>query len=117
MRSIEGISEVEPLGRWTDGPVARIRFNAALPTKFKLRLMVTTVYGPNHGLPVKVRVGATEQQFSVAQVPQSVSLAFDSTTPSDTIELVIPQPTSPRSRGESRDDRKLGIRLKSLAID
>jgi len=43
-------------------------------------------------------------------------LEFDLRRPSDTIEIVIPKPTSPQSVGEGGDPRMLGVRLKSLRV-
>ena len=110
----EGLSGAEAWGRWTDGPVARIRFAHMLPQKFALELGVWAAYAQNSGLPVKVRIGDTEREVTVSAT--TVRLDFDLRGPTDTIEIKLPAPTSPASRGESADPRLLGIGLKTLRI-
>lgn len=112
---VEGFSGREPWGRWTDGPVARIRFAQPLPPRFTLALDIARVYGPNRDQPVGVRIGDEERTFT-ADGPATVEFAFDLRRPADTIEFAIPQPASPYSRGESGDRRALGIGLGALHI-
>ncbi len=112
---VEGFSGREPWGRWTDGPVARIRFVQPLPPRFTLALDIARVYGPNRDQPVGVRIGDEERTFT-AGGPATVEFAFDLRHPVDTIEFAIPQPASPYSRGESGDRRALGIGLGALHI-
>ena len=113
---IEGISHAEPPGRWTDGPVARIRFSRALPRQFTLEFVVAHAYGPNRGLPVTVRVADATKQFVPDADNQRVSMKIFTRDAADTLEFLIPRPTSPASSGASRDTRALGIRLKELRV-
>jgi phage-related protein len=111
-----GMSHAEPDGRWTDGPVARLRFARRLPRRFRLELDIVDVYPPNRGRPLTARVGNDIREVRLPHNPDTVRLTFESRAPGNTIELHIPQPTSPASRGESRDMRLLGIRVKMLRV-
>jgi hypothetical protein len=113
---LDGISAHEPRGRWTDAAVARVRLRQPLPRRFTLEIVVADVYEPNRGQPVTVRVGSEAKQFSARNTPQTIRLSFALSQPVDTIEFEIPRPTSPASRGESADPRKLGIRLQALGV-
>jgi hypothetical protein len=112
----EGLSHAEPAGRWTDGPVSRIRLAAPLPARFTLELVVAHVFEPNHGLPIRVEVGGVKREFTPQRENESVRLDFRIARPADTIEIHIPKPTSPAELGASTDARRLGIRLKQMRI-
>jgi hypothetical protein len=114
--TVEGISNVEPDGRWTDGATAKLRFTRPLPTHFTLDLDFAQAYGPNSNLPSRVRIADEEREFTPARDRSPLKLEFDLRRSTDTIEIVIAKPTSPLSAGESGDPRMLGIRLKSLRV-
>ena len=114
--AVEGISHAEPDGRWTDGPTAKLRFTRPLPPHFTLDLDVPYAYGPNRGLPSRVRIADEEREFTPADDRNPLKLEFDLRRPADTIEIVIAKPTSPQSVGESGDPRRLGVRLRSLRV-
>jgi len=114
--SVQGISQMEKSGRWTDGATARLRFTRPLPLNFTLDLDVVDAYGPNRNLPVKIRIGGEEREFIPAQDSRPMQWQFDLRRPADTIEIDIPKPTSPQSVGESNDSRRVGIRLASLRV-
>jgi hypothetical protein len=111
-----GLSHAEADGRWTDGPVARLRFAERLPARFVLELDIVDVYPPNRGRPLTARVGREVREASLPHDPGTLRLAFASGLPANVIELRIPNPTSPASRGESQDARLLGIRLRALRV-
>jgi hypothetical protein len=111
-----GISHAEPDGRWTDGPVVRLRFTRPLPARFSLELDIANVYPPNRGQPLRARVGSAIREARLPDEHDTVRLAFVAPQPRDTIELRIPHPTSPASRLESSDRRRLGIRLKRFRV-
>lgn len=115
LASVEGVSGYESWGRWTDGPVARIKFAQPLPQRFTLELGIARVYGPNRGENVRVSVGDQQRTF-VATGAGKVDLVFDMQHPAEVIEIDIPRPTSPLSLGQSGDRRLLGIGLESLRI-
>ena len=115
------MSGYEPWGRWTDasaGPVAKFRFRHALPRRFALELKAGG-FGPNIGLPVKVKVGTAEQTFvlSAKQDPETYRLIFETDGTADTVEITPPKPTSPNEIDpKNRDPRKLGLSLFSIRI-
>lgn len=114
--SVEGISNVEPGGRWTDGATAKLRFTRPFPPHFTLDLDVAQAYGPNRSLPSRVRIADEEREFTPADDRNPLKLEFDLRRSADTIEIVIAKPTSPQSVGESGDPRMLGVRLRSLRV-
>jgi phosphoglycerol transferase len=114
--STQGISPPESWGRWTDAAVATIRFARPLPEKFDVAIVYWSVYGPNRGLPFKVRIGDEVREFVLSTGTEKVLLPFNPRRPVDTIEIEVPKPTSPASLGTSADQRTLGIGLKRLHI-
>jgi hypothetical protein len=114
--AVDGISKYEPRGRWTDGPVARVRLRDPLPRRFTLEIDVADLYEPNRGQPITVRVGGETKQFTLQRAPQTIRFSFVPAQPSDSIALGIPRPTSPASRGEGDDTRQVGIRLQAIRI-
>lgn len=116
VRTVRGFSTHEARQRWTDGPVAAITFAEPLPRSFALRVEVVRAFGPNVGKPVTVKVGDWKGEMTVGDAPQTVELKVASSAPADTIEFVIPQPTSPRSLGQSADPRLLGFGFKRLSV-
>jgi hypothetical protein len=114
--ALDGISGYEPRGRWTDGAVARIKLREPLPPRFTLEIVVADVYEPNRGEPITVRIGGEAKAFQLDRAPATVRLSFAPAHPVDTIVLEIPRPTSPASKGESADSRKLGLRLQAIRI-
>jgi len=113
--STEGLSAVEPWGRWTDGDFARIRFKDALPKRFDLSV-TGGAYGPNIGKPIKFKVGSRVREVVFAsdayEKPQTYHVEFKLDTPSDMLEIFIPFPSKP----SSGDQRKLGVGLVDLKI-
>ena len=74
--STDGFSVPEPWGRWTDGPVATLRFDLPLPSDFRVVLKVKQAVGQNLGTPVRVSVGAETREFVVTGFDQTFELAF-----------------------------------------
>ncbi len=116
VREVSGFSGWEPWGRWTEGPIARIRFERSLPQRFTLKIETTLAMPPNASPDIVVRAGSTEQRFRVGTGPTSVEIPMTLAAPADTIELLIPAPTSPRELGMSDDPRKLGIGIKTMTV-
>jgi phosphoglycerol transferase len=116
VRDISGFSGWEAWGRWTEGPVARIRFERPLPLRFTLKIDTTMAMPPNAGPDIVVRAGSAEQRFRVGTGATSVEIPMALAAPADTIELLIPAPTSPRELGMSEDPRKLGIGIRRMTI-
>jgi len=115
--SVSGIAGHEPWGRWTDGTRAVLQFKKTLPSKFQLKLQTARAFGPNAGVPIVVRAGSIQKEFTVSGMSQLFLLDFEGVGNANSIEFVIPEPTSPRELGESEDSRKLGLGLVSLTIE
>ncbi|MEP7063567.1 MAG: hypothetical protein ABI881_14325 [Betaproteobacteria bacterium] len=114
---LTGISGWEPWGRWTEGPVARIEFTLPLPDHFVLRVDTAVAMRPSAGVDLGIRVGNVERKFKVGAHGSTVEIPFDTDGRATAIEIHIPEPRSPRQLGIGEDDRKLGIGLKSIAIE
>lgn len=118
---VSGISGYESWGRWTDatlGSVAKLHFKEALPKKFTLEINANA-FGPNTGVPVKVKVGGVEKTFIITNKIESIPyhIVFDIYGTADTIEITPPNPVSPHEIDPKYSDpRKLGIGLISLKI-
>lgn len=110
-----GMSGYEPWGRWTDGEKAIFRLTQLLPKQFTL-VIQANAFGPNLGEAVKVKIGAAQQEFKVSEQYQTYRLDFTLPEPVDTIEFLIPKPSSPRELKVGDDPRKLGIGLIKLQI-
>jgi phosphoglycerol transferase len=109
---VTGMSAAEPFGRWTDGSLARFRFKQTLPKRFTLEIMANA-FGPNLGVPTKVRVNGVEKSFVVVDNGgRTYSLSFETDGTADTLEIIPPHPVSPGTG----DTRKLGLALISLKI-
>lgn len=121
LAEVSGMSGHEGWGRWTDasaGGAAKFRFTRPLPPKFTVEL-TANAFGPNLGKPVKVRIGGIEREFVVkdSQASELYVLTFEGVNGADTIEIVPPQPTSPKQLDpQSGDSRLLGVSLVSLQI-
>jgi phosphoglycerol transferase len=115
--SVSGISGQEPAGRWTDGPTAVIHFKKTLPPTFQLKLQTFFAFGPNLGMPIVVRAGSIQKEFTITKPDELFVLDFEGVANADRIEFVIPKPASPKELAVGDDPRKLGIGLVSLGIE
>lgn len=114
--SVSGISGQEAVGRWTDGPRAAVKFTKPLPATFQLKLQTFAAFGPNVGVPIVVKAGSVQKEFTVTKQNELFLLDFDGVTNADNIEFVIPKPSSGKDLGVSEETRKLGLGLVTLAI-
>ncbi|MBK7984871.1 MAG: hypothetical protein IPK09_14825 [Candidatus Competibacteraceae bacterium] len=110
-----GISGYEPWGRWTDGGKVNFRFTQPLPKQFTL-VIQANAFGPNLGEVVKIKIGAAQQEFRITESSQVHRFTFNLTDFVDTIELLIPKPTSPKTLKIGEDPRELGLGLIKLQI-
>ena len=121
LAEVSGMATYEPWARWTDGttrPIAKFRFKQPLPKKFTLEIKAVA-FGPNNGMPVKVRVGGVEKTFVITPKvdADTYRLVFKTDGTGDTLEIIPPKPTSPKEiDSKSGDTRKLGIALITLKI-
>jgi phosphoglycerol transferase len=112
----QGISGHEPWGRWTEGDRAVIKFRDNLPRQFVLELLVDSAFGPNADAPIKVRVGTKEMIFLIMQRKETFRFDFSTDQDVNTIEILVPKPTSPRSMQVNKDERLLGVGLVRLRV-
>ena len=117
LADLTGVSSHEPWGRWTDGPVAVVRFAEPLPRRFTL-IVTAASYGPNIGQPVEFVAGAVTRTVTFdtelgAGTPDVRRLGFELERPGDRIEIRPPHPTRP-SNGDSR---ALGLALIRLQVE
>lgn len=113
--NVSGMSGHEPWGRWTDGEKVTLQFKEPLPQKFTL-VIQANAFGPNVNEAVQVKIGTTQQALKVTEQGQTHRLAFDLSASANTIELLIPKPTSPQELKVGDDPRKLGLGLIKLQI-
>jgi phosphoglycerol transferase len=115
--SVSGFGDHEPWGRWTVGARAVVQFKKTLPSTFQLKLQPAGAFGPNAGIPILVRVGSIQKEFTVSGPNELILLDFEGVVNADRIEFVIPKPTSPKELGMNDDLRKLGLGLFTLRIE
>lgn len=115
--SLQGLSGVEPWGRWTDADASKtfvMKFKAPLPDGMTVRMKLLA-FGPNTGKSMTVRLGKQVLQRTLASGDNIVDVVVNAAAgPVEEIELTPFAPTSPHSLGNSTDKRKLGIGLKSM---
>ncbi len=114
--SVSGFGEHEPGGRWTVEARAVLQFKKALPATFQLKLQTFAAFGPNAGIPILVRVGSVQKEFTVIGPNELILLDFEGVVNAERIEFMIPKPTSPKELAVNEDPRMLGLGLISLAI-
>jgi hypothetical protein len=116
---INGLSENESWGRWSDARMGSIKFifKDKLPRNFILEIQATT-FGPNKGGNVLVTAGSAEKYFLLNNNEGVSNYIIKFTNvDADSIEIFPPKPTSPKSLGIGDDNRQLGIGFISLMID
>lgn len=111
-----GFSNPEPWGRWTVGEKATLTFNNPLPRQFELQILVHAAFGPNANKPVKLKIGESEHTFEVSTPDQIISIPVSLSTDTKVVEIILPEPTSPKSLGGSGDARKLGIAISKISL-
>lgn len=112
---VEGLSHIEPWGRWSDGKQFVIRFTQALPRRVGL-VLAARAYDVNANLPFKVHLGGQTREFRVGWHLQEIGLHFDLDEDARTLVIEVPQPVSPAERGNPGDTRKLGIGIGEIII-
>ena len=113
--SVEGLSEQEPMGRWSNGKQVILHMAQPLPKKLVL-LLHAAAFGPNVNQPFLITVGSTTKQLRLGATPADVALPFDTDGGVTTVNIAVPQPTSPLSLKQSDDPRLLGIMLGRVTV-
>jgi hypothetical protein len=116
--AISGLSGREGFGRWTDGPVLKLRFKDTLPGTFTLKLSFGAT-GFNVGKDVLVRVGEVHRRLTVlSPVATEYSLHFQGVTVADTIEIIPFSHARPVDiDAKNPDTRALGLAMIYLKIE
>lgn len=116
---MQGLSSVEPLGRWSDADVdsvVALRFRDPLPKTLRLEL-TCRAYGPNAGRPSVVEIGAARQTFTPTESFATYELDFVLDRPERTIRIHPASPTSPAELDvREHDNRRLGLMFLELTI-
>ena len=123
IKNVSGMSGFETNHRWSDaiqGAIIKFEFKNPLPKKFTLEI-VASAFGPNDGLPIKIRVGEVEQVLIINNIDVAkgkiYSLLFTTDGKSATLEFIPPKAISPIDLDpKSGDNRKLAINFVSLKI-
>jgi phosphoglycerol transferase len=113
--SVDGLSVVEPWGRWSEAKQVVLHFSQPLPKHAGI-VLKAQAFGPNAGLPFVMRVGGQEQRFRVPGFGQDIALPFVTDGAQRSLSIEVPQPTAPRDVGPSVDVRKLGIGLIEIEV-
>lgn len=117
IKSVSGMTEYEAAGRWTEGKKTVFTFAQSLPATFTLTLDLVSAFGPNAGKVIQIQVGDWKGQFIADAKPSTNKFIVKTSAPADSIEFIIPEPTSPKDLGAtSGDPRQLGIMFKRLSI-
>lgn len=110
---VEGMSALEPTGRWTDG--STVIFTFAQPLLGNLSVEIAGIpYGPNAGKPFRVTLGEQTREIVFATASkdfETKSASFAVSKPATFLRIDIPAPTVPPG-----GDRHLGIFLGSIKI-
>lgn len=117
IKSVEGMSGYEPIGRWTEGKNVIFTFTQKLPTIYTLELELAGAFGPNAGKEIQIQSGVWQGRFIVDAKPRIYKIPVKTNNPTDKIEFIIPEPKSPNELGGSGDPRQLGIMFKRLSIN
>lgn len=112
----EGLSGVEPMGRWSDAKQVTLHAAQALPKQFSL-VLHAAAFGPNLDQPFIVKVGSVSREMRLGPTAADITLEFDTDGSATEIVIEVPKPTSPRSLGQSEDSRLLGIMLGSVTVN
>ncbi|WP_457092918.1 DUF7024 domain-containing protein [Microvirga sp. P5_D2] len=110
---IQGLSEAEPWGRWSDAERVVISLNHMLDKEFILDVAAVG-HDRNVGADIKVKIGNVSRHARFGadmNNAQTVSLPFRLRKPSSTIEFTVPYPVQP-----AKDSRLIGLGLVHLNV-
>jgi len=115
LTGIEGLSRIEPWGRWSDAKQVVFHFARPLPRRVGV-LFNARAYDVNAQLPFQARVGGVSKEFRVGWHMREFALHFDTDGTARTLVIDVPQPVSPAERGQPGDTRPLGIGIGEIVI-
>ncbi len=113
VQRVDGLAGAESWGAWSDGPSARLQFTRPLPRRLQVHL-TGRAFGPNAGKDFILRIGGQERPFRLLENSTTAELEFTLDAGVDTLELLVPAPTSPQSLGMNDDRRQLGAGIESM---
>ncbi len=112
-----GLSAVEPWGRWSEGDRIEFGLIGCLPQGRHKLIIIGRAFGPNANLPAKVALGNTEISIIFKDNDTQQSAYFTNEGQCvNKMTITIPKPTSPQELGRGADLRKLGLGLVSVKI-
>lgn len=112
----EGLSTIEPFGRWSDGKRVVLQLNTVLPRKVRVMIRASS-FGDNADLPFVLRIGEASATFRVPHHPmKSTIVTLDTDGAQRSIVIEVPHPVSPQEVDGSGDTRKLGIALGEIVV-
>lgn len=112
---VEGLSNPEGWGAWSDGPAVRLHFAKPLPQKLNI-LLRANAFPPKTGQEFVLVVGGQRRPFRLTGTAQDRFFQFDTSGAEQVVTIEIPEPVTPRSLGMGADDRLLGIAFTSIEI-
>jgi hypothetical protein len=121
---LEGWSQPEPWGVWSDGNRARLQVPFAGLTSDRLRAslhMAAFDRGDGRGQGVVIKVGEASHELQLAGAPGQYHFEFlnpggPAGTGTASITFDLPDATSPKSISRSNDPRQLGVALRDISI-
>jgi phosphoglycerol transferase len=113
--SAEGLSVVEPWGRWSDSKRVVLHFRQPLPRRLIL-VLAAQAYEDNANQPFTIHVGGKRQDFRLGWHTQEIGLHFLTDGTVRSLAIDVPHPVSPAEAGHSGDRRKLGIGIVELEV-
>lgn len=115
LRGFDGLFEREPWGSWSNGKRVTLHFTRALPRAMTVFLNASA-FGPNAGQAFTLRVGDQQRSFKLSGQLSEHLFRLDSDGRQHTLEIDIPQPTSPAQLAGGGDTRALGMALIYLEV-
>jgi hypothetical protein len=116
-----GWSQPEPVGTWTEGDEAVLRFRQPLDGRpHRIRLDGMTV-APTPGGTQAIALSAGDAQVTSANggdmTPATLTVKLPSDRDTVTLTLHIAHPIRPADRGMGADERRLGFMLKQVTLE
>jgi hypothetical protein len=112
LRNVEGLSDCESFGRWSDGSV--IRFCLEKPIVGRVNIEIEGgAYDKNINCPVTVRCGGASRTVLFHRVPWEPEFQvakLNIKEPCSDVEIIVPHPTQDSPGGH----RKIGLGLRSI---
>ncbi|MGZ3182186.1 MAG: DUF7024 domain-containing protein [Telluria sp.] len=113
---VDGFAPAEPWGRWSVRKTVVLHFARPLPKTVNL-LLTVHAFGPNVGLPFRLRAGNEEREFFAGPAPHEVFVSFPTDGNTRDVSIEVPQPTVPDGLPpEAAATRALGLGLSKVEL-